>query len=161
MLPQKCSLDGTTFVSSGSNTQCNCTDSSGRFTFISDKLVKDSLTGLTWDFPEHAPDTIAGASGTCTSKGMRLPTQIELEKLLLAAGPAAACTERLYLAIDSVAFPGIVVNTRYWTGEIESSLPGYYYVVYFYGPSSTTSGSGFGTTDRSASQLVAYQCVKG
>ena len=159
LVGQKCSDDGTAYVSSGSNTQCGCTDSA-RFKFISNTQVKDASTNLVWDFPEHAPDTYAGASMTCTAKGMRLPTRNEMSGLLLKGTAATACSQNLYLSIDSVAFPGIVASTRYWTGDAEGpSFPGYYYAVFFWGPTIGNPVSGTDATDRTATSLVAFQCV--
>jgi hypothetical protein len=159
LIGQKCAPDGAGYVSSGSNVQCGCS-APERFSLDADGNVKDKDTSLVWDFEVHAPDTLAGASGTCAAKGFRLPTLKELETLLLTGTAAATCAENLQLGIDSVAFPGIVAELRIWTGDPEPGFPGYLHVGYFYGPSSSNGASGFGSTDRAAASLVAFQCVK-
>lgn len=152
---QKCATDGTGYVSSGSNKQCGCSDPA-RFSLDADGNVKDSQTNLVWDFAEHAPDTQAGASGTCAARGMRLPTRAEFLGLLITGAVATTCTNNLQLSVDSVAFPAILNNVRFWTGEPEG-IPGFLYVAYFTAGASGTIG---GTTDRKTTDLVAFQCVK-
>jgi hypothetical protein len=156
---QKCSATGTGYVSSGTDKQCGCFDGA-RFSLDPEGNVKDAKTGLTWDFPGNAADTQAGASATCGAKGMRLPTRVELQDLLLTGSVAVNCSKRLELSVDSVAFPNIAAKVRYWTNEPESGFPGFLYVVYFEGPSSTSSASLAGTTDRKSTELVSFQCVR-
>jgi hypothetical protein len=157
---QRCAADGGSFASSGSNLPCGCTDS--RFRMLVEgmrKSIHDSSTGLTWDFPEHAPATFAEASDTCAAQGMRLPSFAELSGLLLNGAVASACAARLVLTIDTVAFPGIKPQTVFWTNRPIPSFPGTVEVALFPAPSSQ-SGSVVVSSDRSTTQLVSYQCVK-
>jgi hypothetical protein len=119
---------------------------------LPDGNVHDALSGLTWDYGGHAADTQAGAAATCAAKGMRLPGGQELQGLLVTGDAATSCMNFHYLAIDSVAFPSIVAETRYWTGT-PTGIPGTLLVVYFVESIS-------GTTDRRATQLVDFLCVQ-
>jgi hypothetical protein len=122
--------------------------------------VRDTVTGLTWDFPLNAADTYPNADAKCTSRGMRLPHVSELQTLNVTVAQTATCIAANSYHIDSVAFPDLAnastsAPPRYWSGDPEAGFPGYLYVLYF------VPGGGSGTTDRMASQTVAFLCVSG